>query len=61
MGDYTLSSSEDYLYREFELGHKEQCDSDVELIFTETCIGVKIEVYCPIRGERKNITDYNVW
>ena len=36
MGDYTLSSSEDYLYREFELDHKEQCDSDVELIFTET-------------------------
>ena len=59
MENFTLAPQEDYLYREFESEHKEQCDSDVELILTKTGIGIIVEVVCNTCGERKNITDYN--
>ena len=61
MESITLSAQEDYLYREFEEFHKNKCDSDVELIITQTAIGIIVEAACKYCGERTDITDYDCW
>lgn len=61
MGRFILTPTESYLYKKFEEKHKEKCNNDVELIFTETALGIIVEVACKKCGERIDITDYDCW
>ena len=45
----------------FKQKHHEKCQSAITTMFTETGIGCRVEVYCPVCDKKKDISNYDVW
>lgn len=62
---FTMSAKEAEAIKEFKAKHF-SCQSDrlstsYEYVLTGTGIGTAISIRCPVCGEEKNVTDYDMW
>lgn len=61
MANYTLTEIEQKKAEKFNKKHYKKCNSGMSVIFTETGIGLKVEVRCNICNKIKDISDYGSW
>jgi len=61
MSRYSLDDTEKQKSKKFNKKHYEKCDSGMSVIFTETGIGLKVEVRCNKCNKIKDISNYDTW
>ena len=62
---FTMSDKEAKAIKEFKADHS-SCQSNklstsYEYVLTGTGVGTAISIRCPVCGEEKNVTDYDMW